>query len=258
MQGRAEVGSRVAVLPHVQEGVTSGGHRDPKLRTEVFLCSHWGGRPQDGVGRPHRGDTPRAWRSLTTAPTSCTGEYVREPCSRPHTRGQCEKCDSSTFTAFPNGLGSCLLCGTCSQGESPRAPCLTVTRQPLDPAEADLHVGRRTWPQGRSRVSRETIGESGAFGGRREGRRGPAGQSSQPRRDAAGAVRQPPRRSPRSVTAGQWRDPESPSGPAFSAPCLFSVPVCNREGAQSTVGNWETPRTWGEAAGSASPSGGRG
>ncbi|XP_045694133.1 uncharacterized protein LOC123818204 isoform X2 [Phyllostomus hastatus] len=44
-----------------------------------------------------------------------TGEHVREPCSRPHTRGQCDKCDPGTFTEFPKGLESCLLCGTCRE-----------------------------------------------------------------------------------------------------------------------------------------------
>ncbi|XP_045710689.1 uncharacterized protein LOC123829210 [Phyllostomus hastatus] len=55
------------------------------------------------------------------------GEHVREPCSRPHTRGQCDKCDPGTFTAFPNGLGSCLLCGTCSQDQDEAAECTATS-----------------------------------------------------------------------------------------------------------------------------------
>ncbi|XP_053518889.1 tumor necrosis factor receptor superfamily member 23-like isoform X3 [Artibeus jamaicensis] len=51
------------------------------------------------------------------------GEYVREHCRRPHTRGQCEKCDRGTFTASPNGLESCLLCGTCSNEQVEVVEC---------------------------------------------------------------------------------------------------------------------------------------
>ncbi|KAM5317303.1 tumor necrosis factor receptor superfamily member 22-like [Glossophaga mutica] len=57
------------------------------------------------------------------------GEYVREPCSRPHTRGQCEKCGRGTFTAFPNGLESCLLCATCPEDQDEVAECTSTSNR---------------------------------------------------------------------------------------------------------------------------------
>ncbi|XP_035885922.1 tumor necrosis factor receptor superfamily member 23-like [Phyllostomus discolor] len=55
------------------------------------------------------------------------GEHVREPCSHPHTRGQCDKCDPGTFTRLPNGLESCLLCGTCREDQDEVAECTATS-----------------------------------------------------------------------------------------------------------------------------------
>ncbi|XP_010633984.1 tumor necrosis factor receptor superfamily member 23-like isoform X2 [Fukomys damarensis] len=51
------------------------------------------------------------------------GYYVEEPCRRPHTQGKCVPCDQGTFTAFSNGLNSCLLCDTCHDDQEMVGEC---------------------------------------------------------------------------------------------------------------------------------------
>ncbi|XP_013006325.1 tumor necrosis factor receptor superfamily member 14-like [Cavia porcellus] len=47
-----------------------------------------------------------------------TGQYVEKLCMRPHTQGVCVKCELGTFTAYANGLESCLVCSTCRAGNA--------------------------------------------------------------------------------------------------------------------------------------------
>ncbi|XP_070282440.1 tumor necrosis factor receptor superfamily member 23-like isoform X1 [Myotis yumanensis] len=51
------------------------------------------------------------------------GQYVEEPCSSPHTRSECEACDTGTYTGHANGLRSCLLCTTCREDQEMVSDC---------------------------------------------------------------------------------------------------------------------------------------
>ncbi|XP_066108403.1 tumor necrosis factor receptor superfamily member 22-like [Saccopteryx bilineata] len=69
------------------------------------------------------------WAAGLCCPLCPAGEYVCEPCSSPHTQGTCEKCDRGTYTAFPNGLESCLPCSTCSEDQEEVAPCTPTSNR---------------------------------------------------------------------------------------------------------------------------------
>ncbi|XP_059566745.1 tumor necrosis factor receptor superfamily member 6-like isoform X2 [Myotis daubentonii] len=51
------------------------------------------------------------------------GQYVRKPCSSPHTQGECEACDTGTYTGHANGLPSCQLCTTCRKDQEEVSDC---------------------------------------------------------------------------------------------------------------------------------------
>ncbi|KAM7084532.1 uncharacterized protein WM277_026273 isoform 2-T2 [Molossus nigricans] len=57
------------------------------------------------------------------------GQYVREPCSSTHTQSECATCDEGTFTAFPNGLRSCVLCSSCSEDQEVVAECTPTSNR---------------------------------------------------------------------------------------------------------------------------------
>ncbi|XP_066108402.1 tumor necrosis factor receptor superfamily member 26-like [Saccopteryx bilineata] len=69
------------------------------------------------------------WAAGLCCPLCPAGEYVREPCRSPHTQGTCEKCDRGTYTAFPNGLESCLPCSICSEDQEEVAPCTPTSNR---------------------------------------------------------------------------------------------------------------------------------
>nr|XP_013006326.1 tumor necrosis factor receptor superfamily member 23-like isoform X2 [Cavia porcellus] len=56
-----------------------------------------------------------------------TGQYVEKLCMRPHTQGVCVKCELGTFTAYANGLESCLVCSTCRADQEVVRECSPTT-----------------------------------------------------------------------------------------------------------------------------------
>ncbi|XP_013006331.1 tumor necrosis factor receptor superfamily member 23-like [Cavia porcellus] len=57
------------------------------------------------------------------------GQYVEKPCMRPHTQGVCVKCEPGTYTAYANGLESCLLCSTCRADQEVVRKCSPTNDQ---------------------------------------------------------------------------------------------------------------------------------
>ncbi|XP_075831049.1 tumor necrosis factor receptor superfamily member 23-like [Microtus pennsylvanicus] len=51
------------------------------------------------------------------------GEFAQQPCTVPHTRGKCKRCDSGMFTEAGNGLDSCRPCSNCDKNEEMVADC---------------------------------------------------------------------------------------------------------------------------------------
>ncbi|XP_032751214.1 tumor necrosis factor receptor superfamily member 22-like isoform X2 [Rattus rattus] len=53
------------------------------------------------------------------------GMFVQEPCTIPHTQGQCEMCPpgSFSFSRSANGLNSCIPCSTCTKEQEMVADC---------------------------------------------------------------------------------------------------------------------------------------
>ncbi|XP_063083780.1 tumor necrosis factor receptor superfamily member 10A-like isoform X2 [Cavia porcellus] len=58
-----------------------------------------------------------------------SGQYVEKPCMRPHTQGVCVKCELGTYTAYANGLESCLLCSTCRADQEVVQKCSPTNDQ---------------------------------------------------------------------------------------------------------------------------------
>ncbi|XP_052050638.1 tumor necrosis factor receptor superfamily member 22-like [Apodemus sylvaticus] len=55
---------------------------------------------------------------------SCpAGMFVHEPCTIPHTQGQCETCHPGSFTERDNGLDDCMRCSTCDKNQEMVADC---------------------------------------------------------------------------------------------------------------------------------------
>lgn len=102
-------------LCHFHGLVTCGDDSNANAR-DRDLCLLTG-EPAQAWRGGRTGGAGRAWWSDRT-PTSCTGHYVEEPCSSPHTRSECVACDTGTYMGHANGLRSCLLCTTCREGES--------------------------------------------------------------------------------------------------------------------------------------------
>ncbi|XP_070282368.1 tumor necrosis factor receptor superfamily member 22-like [Myotis yumanensis] len=75
--------------------------------------------PGSGCG-PHEYEYRSARRCCQRCPA---GQYVEEPCSSPHTRSECEACDTGTYTGHANGLRSCLLCTTCREDQEMVSDC---------------------------------------------------------------------------------------------------------------------------------------
>ncbi|XP_060118151.1 tumor necrosis factor receptor superfamily member 10B-like [Heteronotia binoei] len=52
------------------------------------------------------------------------GTHVDEPCTIPHTLGHCVACtEGEDYTAYENGLDTCLLCAECKSGTTMVKPC---------------------------------------------------------------------------------------------------------------------------------------
>ncbi|KAH0508114.1 Tumor necrosis factor receptor superfamily member 22 [Microtus ochrogaster] len=51
------------------------------------------------------------------------GEFARQPCTVPHTRGICERCDPGMFTDAGNGLDSCRACSSCDKNQEMVSNC---------------------------------------------------------------------------------------------------------------------------------------
>nr|XP_036867350.1 tumor necrosis factor receptor superfamily member 6-like isoform X2 [Manis javanica] len=74
--------------------------------------------------RPHE-----YWSSGHCCILCPAGTYVDEPCGSPHSTGVCVKCDTGTFTSFPNGLDSCFLCDLCSSDEEMVVDCTSTSNR---------------------------------------------------------------------------------------------------------------------------------
>ncbi|XP_030594269.1 tumor necrosis factor receptor superfamily member 6-like isoform X2 [Archocentrus centrarchus] len=51
------------------------------------------------------------------------GKYVKSPCTKPETKGQCEECDYNTYIEHENNLNRCFTCKQCRSDQEIVRPC---------------------------------------------------------------------------------------------------------------------------------------